>query len=199
MEAYTDAVIAMAATLLVLDLTAKAIGEVDSDAQLWRALGDVWPSFLSFTISFVLLSGLWVIHMRQWRDIARADLVLLWLNNGRLLFIVLVPFTTSLVDEYSEYFAGRVLLPINFFLAVLFGVATWTWAASRGGHLLAEEAKADAPSQTLGGIVAVVCGAMTVALSPWLGSLAFLTYGLAGPLHALLTRVRRSRGNERAR
>ena len=38
-EAYTDAVFAIAATLLVLDLTTTAIGEVDSDTQMWAALG----------------------------------------------------------------------------------------------------------------------------------------------------------------
>lgn len=189
-EAYTDAVIAIAATLLVLDLTTTALGEVHSDADLWAALGGMWESFLSFGVSFALLSALWVIHMRQFRDIARADAVLLWLNSGRLLFIVLIPFATSLVDEYSEFLAGRMILPINFFFAALLGVATWSWAASKGGHLLKEEAKADAPAQNVGGIVAVACGAVTVALSPWIGSWAFLAYAFNAPLTALLNRRR---------
>lgn len=124
-ESYTDAVIAIAATLLVLDLTTTALGTVDSDASLWAALGGMWPNFLSFAISFALLSGLWVIHMTQFRLIARADAVLLWLNNGRLLFIVLIPFTTSLVDEYSEYLAGRILLPIT-------SSSRRRWASPRG-------------------------------------------------------------------
>jgi Predicted integral membrane protein len=191
-EAYTDAVIAIAATLLVLDLTTTALGEVNSDADLWAALGGMWESFLSFGISFVLLSGLWVIHLRQFRDIARADSALLWLNSGRLLFIVLIPFTTSLVDEYSEYLAGRMLLPINFFFAALLGVATWMWAASKDGHLLEDEAKADMASQTSGGIAAVVCGAVAVVLSPWLGSWAFLAYAFNGPLTSLFGRMRRA-------
>lgn len=192
-EAYTDAVIAIAATLLVLDLTTKAIGEVGSDADLWAALGGMWQSFMSFGVSFALLSGLWVIHMRQFRDIARADLALLWLNSARLLFIVLIPFTTSLVDEYSEYLAGRILLPINFFFAVLFGVATWMWAGAKGGHLLKEDARGDVSDQNIGGIIAIVCGAMTVVLAPWFGSWAFLTYVLNGPLQGLVSGRRRAR------
>ncbi|WP_439591756.1 TMEM175 family protein [Microbacterium sp.] len=195
LEAYTDAVFAIAATLLVLDLSATAFGAIKTDAQLWAALGEQWETFMAFGISFALLSGLWVIHMRQFRDIARADLTLLWLNNARLLFIVLIPFTTTLVGDYSEFYAGRMLLPINFFFAALFGVLTYFWAAARGGHLLKAEVKDDVAEQRLGGLVALFCGALTVALSPWLGSWAFLAYVLNGPMQAVLERRRKARAN----
>lgn len=189
-EAYTDAVIAIAATLLVLDLTSTAFGTVTSDAQMWAELGGMWPKFLSFGISFGLLSGIWVLHLRQFRDIAQVDLTLLWLNNARLLFIVMIPFTTSLVDEYSDFLAGRILLPINFFLAILFAVLTWSWAARNGGQLLKDDAKPDAGAETLGGVAAIVCGAAAVALSPWVGSWAFLAFAFSGVLTAVATRRR---------
>ncbi|MET0297355.1 MAG: TMEM175 family protein, partial [Microbacterium sp.] len=159
-EAYTDAVFAIAATLLVLDLTTTAIGKVGSDGQMWAALGGMWENFMAFVISFGLLSMLWVIHMGQFRDIAKIDGALLWLNNIRLLWIVLIPFTTSLVAEYSQFFAGRMLLPINFFFAALFGYLSWVWAASRGGHLLKDDAKGDIAEQSIGGLVATICGAV---------------------------------------
>jgi uncharacterized membrane protein len=193
-EAYTDGVFAIAATLLVLDLTTKTFGTIRTDADMWAALGGMWETFTAFAISFGLLTGIWVLHLRQFRDIARADLTLLWLNSARLLFVVLIPFTTTLVDEYSEFTAGRILLPINFFLAVVFGVATYSWAAARGGHLLTEEAKADAAAERLGSIVAIVCGAVTIVLSPWIGSWAFASYAFSGPLTAVLTRRRKQSG-----
>lgn len=192
MEAYTDAVFAIAATLLVLDLTTTALGEVDSDAELWAALGGMWGTALSFVVSFILLSLLWVIHLQQFRDIARVDGVLLWINNARLLFIVLIPFTTSLVSEYSQYYAGRMLLPINFFFAALAGCLSWLWASSRGGHLVEEAAKPEIPAQNIGALVAVACGAVAVVLSPWLGSWAFLAYVLNAPLSAALQRRART-------
>lgn len=187
-EAYTDAVFAIAATLLVLDLTTKAIGEVDSDTQLWAALGGMWENVMAFVISFLLLSMLWVIHLQQFRSLARTDGVLLWLNSIRLLFIVLIPFTTSLVSEYNDYYAGRMLLPINFFLAALFGHLSWVWAASRDGHLLTDEARPEARLQGLGGVSAVLCGAVAAILSPWLGSWGFLTYAFNAPLTRFLQR-----------
>jgi uncharacterized membrane protein len=190
-EAYTDAVFAIAATLLVLDLTASTIGEVTTDAELWAALGAMMPSFIAFAVSFALLSMLWVIHARQFRDISRVDATLLWINNARLLFIVLIPFTTSLTADYSDLSAGRMLFPINVFLATLLGYLSWVWASARGGHLL-REGVTDARAQSVGGLAAVLIGGVVALVSPWLGSYAFFLYFLNGPLSALLAR-RRSR------
>jgi uncharacterized membrane protein len=192
-EAYTDGVFAIAATLLVLDLTTTTFAAIDTDAQMWAALAGMSENFLAFVISFGLLSLLWMIHLQQFRDIARVDGGLMWLNTIRLLFIVLLPFTTSLVAEYSEYYAGRMLLPINFFLAALFGHLSYRWAMAQGGHLLADDARADAPNQALAGAVAVGCAAVAVILSPFIGSLGFLAFVFNQPVTALLQRRRRAR------
>lgn len=188
-EAYTDGVFAIAATLLVLDLTANSIGAVDTDAQLWSALAGMWPNILGFAISFALLSMLWVVHLQQFRDVARADTGLIWLNNARLLFIVLIPFTTSLTAEYNSLLAGRMLLPVNFFVASLLGYASWAWAASRDGHLMRDEVRGTVRVRNLGGISAVICGAVAALLSPWFGSAAFLAYVFNYPLELALRRI----------
>jgi len=186
-EAYTDAVFAIAATILVLDLTANSIGEVSSDAELWDKLAGMWPSFVSFGVSFALLSMLWVIHVRQFHDIVRVDGRLLLLNNLRLLFIVLIPFTTSLTADYSDFYAGRMLFPINFFLAALMSHLTWIWASARGGHLLRADVAASA-EQSAGGRAAVLIAAAVIPVSAFVGSWAFLLFFLNGPLTALLAR-----------
>ncbi|MDX2377240.1 TMEM175 family protein [Microbacterium sp. LRZ72] len=191
-EAYTDAVFAIAATLLVLDLTADSIGKIDSDGQLWQALGDMSQNIVGFVISFWLLSMLWVIHLRQFRDIVRVDTVLLWLNNARLLFIVLIPFTTSLAADYFDWYAGRMLLPINFFFAALFGHLSWRWAASRGGHLLRDQPESETRLVGLGGLAAVICGGIAAGVSPWIGSWGFLAYWFSGPITTLLARITRT-------
>ncbi|WP_438353739.1 TMEM175 family protein [Microbacterium sp. CJ88] len=189
-EAYTDAVFAIAATLLVLDLTTTAIGQVGSDGQLWADLAGMWPSFSGFGVSFALLSLLWMIHLQQFRDIARADATLIWLNNARLLFVVLIPFTTSLVSDYSDYYAGRMLLPINFFFAALLGHLSWRWAAARDGHLLTEESTSQIIYQGAGGLAAVICGFVAMAVSPWAGSWGFLAYAFNGLLTGAIQRRR---------
>jgi uncharacterized membrane protein len=192
-EAYTDAVFAIAATLLVLDLSTSTLGDVRTDAEMWHALGGLGENILAFVISFVLLSGLWVIHLRQFRDIVKVDGILLWLNNIRLLFIVLMPFTTILTAEYSDFYAGRMLMPINFFLAALAGHLSWQWAAARGGHLMRETDSQDRSAQQIDGVAAVICAGVAMVLSPWTGSWGFLAYAFSG----LITRVLRARAARR--
>ena len=102
LEAFTDGVFAIAATLLVLDLTAYAIGPVSSDGQMWSALAGMWGLFFNFALSFLLLCLLWMTHVQQFEHVARVDATIVWLNSVRLLFIVLVPFATSLTTEYSS-------------------------------------------------------------------------------------------------
>lgn len=190
LEAFTDGVFAIAATLLVLDLTTHQLGRVESDAELWNALGDMAELFFNFALSFVLLCLLWMVHVRQFEHIARVDAVLLWLNSGRLLFIVLVPFATGLTTEYSEYYVGRTAMAVTFFLAILFGWVQWQWAVRRREVMLPDVSQADAVAYGRGSLSAVLIGAVIVVLSPWIGSYAFLLFLLDG----LLTRALGGKG-----
>lgn len=191
LEAFTDGVFAIAATLLVLDLTTHTFGRVSSDAEMWGELAAMWPLFANFALSFVLLCLLWMTHVQQFEHIARMDSTLIWLNNGRLLFIVLVPFATSLTTEYSEYFAGRLAMPVTFFLAILFSVLQWTWAVRNRETMLPDLAGADAAAYGRGALSALIIATVVVAAAPLIGSTAFLLFFLDGPL----TKILRGRGD----
>ena len=102
LEAFTDGVFAIAATLLVLDLTQHSLGEVGSDAEMWSAVGGMWELFLNFALSFLLLCLMWMVHVQQFEHVARVDATMVWLNNARLLFIVLVPFARSADDHQKK-------------------------------------------------------------------------------------------------
>ncbi len=181
LEAFTDGVFAIAATLLVLDLTSHALGEVGSDAEMWSALGDMWPLFANFAISFALLCILWMVHVRQFEYIARVDGAMMWLNNGRLFFVVLVPFATGLTTEYADYLAGRLAMPVTFFLAILFSWLQWQWAARRRDVMLPDMSAEDAVAYGRSSLSALIIGAVLVVLAPWVGSAAFLLFLLDGP------------------
>jgi len=191
LEAFTDGVFAIAATLLVLDLTSHAIGDVDSDAQMWEALGGMGELFLNFALSFVLLCLLWMVHVQQFEHIARVDMTMVWLNNARLLFIVLVPFATGLLTEYAEYYAGRMVMPVTFFLAILFSWVQWQWAVRHRDAMLPDLSAADARAYGRGSLSALIISGAVVVLSPWIGSFAFLLFILDG----LLTRALRGKGD----
>ena len=191
LEAFTDGVFAIAATLLVLDLTSHPLGAVTSDAEMWDALRGMGSLFVNFALSFVLLCLLWMTHVRQFELIARADSTLVWLNSFRLLFVVLVPFATSLTTEYADYFVGRMALPTVFFLALVLGWLQWIWVVRRREVVAPDLADADAGALARGALSAVIIAAAIVALSPLIGSAAFLLF-LVDPL---LTRALRGTGS----
>ncbi len=189
-EAFTDGVFAIAATLLVLDLTTNTLGKITTDAALWSALLNDWPLLFNFALSFALLCVLWMTHVSQFEHIARVDTTMIWLNNARLLFIVLVPFSTGLVTEYSGFYAGRIILPINFFLAILFSWLQWLWAVHHREQILPDLSQADAVAYGRGALSAVILSALVVVLSPFVGSIAFTLFLLDG----ILTKALRGRG-----
>lgn len=176
LEAFTDGVFAIAATLLVLDLTSYAIGPVTSDADMWAALGGMWELFVNFVLSFGLLCLLWMTHVQQFEHVARVDATIVWLNSGRLLFIVLVPFATSLTTEYSEWTAGRILMPVTFFFAILCSYLQWMWAVRHRATMLPDLSDAEAKAYGRAALSALVISAAVVVLSPFIGSIAFALF-----------------------
>ena len=121
---------------------------------------------------------------------ARVDATMVWLNNARLLFIVLVPFATNLTTEYSEWLAGRLAMPVAFFLAILFSWLQWAWAVRRRDIMLPDMSRADAVATGRGSLSALLISAAVVLLAPWVGSAAFLLFFFDG----LLTRALRGKG-----
>lgn len=182
LEAFTDGVFAIAATLLVLDLTDHSLGEVGTDAQMGAALGGMWELFLNFGLSFILLCLMWRVHVQQFEHIKRVDTAMIWLNNIRLLFIALVPFATAVTTEYSDFLAGRLMMPVAFLLAIASSWAQWWWAVAHADTMLPEMDRAEAIAYGHGSSGALIIGVVVVALSPWLGSWAFLLFALDGPL-----------------
>ncbi|WEO75754.1 TMEM175 family protein [Cryobacterium sp. SO2] len=187
LEAYTDGVFAIAATLLVLNLSVDGIGAVRTNAELVHQVSALAPSILNVVISFLLLGLLWLIHVRQFEFIPRVDTTIIWLNNLRLLAVVLVPFTTSLNDEFSRFLIGRTLLPVNFFLIVFF--STWQWFhASSPRRRLVQGASAEAVHNGRVNAASALAQALgVVLLATVFGSWAFLLFAV-DPLVALVLR-----------
>jgi uncharacterized membrane protein len=128
-EALTDGVFAVAMTLLVLDIKVPEFQESLTAAELAAKLFALWPKFLSYTISFVILGVYWVGHHVQLSFIRRADRPLLWINIFFLLWVALVPFSTALLSEYPKTqlaigVYGANLIAIGLTLAFHWGYAT---------------------------------------------------------------------------
>jgi uncharacterized membrane protein len=136
LEAFSDGVFAIAATLLVL--------EIGVDEPLRHSLGrellDLWPSYLAYATSFLTIGIIWVNHHAVFELIGRTDRTLLFVNTIFLLVIAFIPFPTRLVaeflrkgdDERAAVLAYGCTLTL---MAILYG-ALWFYA-SAGRRLIA--------------------------------------------------------------
>ena len=97
-EAFSDAVFAIAITLLVLDIKVPHDG---SSGGLSRSLLHLWPSYLAFLTSFCTIGMMWINHHRLFTLIQTADETLIAINMVLLLFISWVPFPTAVLAAIS--------------------------------------------------------------------------------------------------
>jgi uncharacterized membrane protein len=134
LEAFSDGVFAIAATLLVLEIT------VGSRHDLGRQLLHLWPSYLAYVTSFVTIGIIWMNHHHTVSLIGRADRTMLFLNNLLLLTIAFLPFPTKLVGDYlrrdGERAATLAYASTLLVMAVLHQV--WWQYARRNRRLIAE-------------------------------------------------------------
>jgi uncharacterized membrane protein len=97
-EAFSDGVLAIAITLLVLDLRVPVRDTLDG--SLATALGDEWPAFAAYVTSFLVIGIIWVNHHAVFELVGKVDRVTLFLNLLLLMTVAAIPFTTALFSEY---------------------------------------------------------------------------------------------------
>jgi uncharacterized membrane protein len=94
-EAFSDGVLAIAITLLVLEIYVDA-SELE---RPWRALADEWPAYLAFITSFLTIGGVWLAHHGLFTRLRAVDPVLMRLNLLLLMAVSFLPFPTGLMAE----------------------------------------------------------------------------------------------------
>jgi uncharacterized membrane protein len=95
LEAFSDAVFAIAITLLVLELHVPAGNEA-----LVRGLEHEWPRYLGYVVSFTFIGGVWIAHNYMTRFVKATDRGLIRLNLLLLLFVSFLPFTTAIAATH---------------------------------------------------------------------------------------------------
>jgi uncharacterized membrane protein len=96
--AYCDAIFAIALTLLVIEIR---LPESVHSESLWTALWQEWPKFVSFLISFMIISVIWFNHHTMFHYIEKVDHSLLMRNTFLMLNVIVIPFCSSLLGEYA--------------------------------------------------------------------------------------------------
>jgi uncharacterized membrane protein len=123
--AFSDAVIAIAVTLLVLEIRPP-----QDTRHLLHGLAGLWPSYASYVITFMLIGQVWANHHVMFDHIRHADRLVLFLNTLLLMDIALLPFAAAVLagsfrDGQGERTAV-VFHGISFEIAAaLFNVIWW--------------------------------------------------------------------------
>jgi len=115
---FSDAVFAIAITLLIIEIKVPEVHEDVSDAVLAQKLGHLIPKFVGYLVSFLLIGLYWTIHHRMFGFVTSYDNKLRFLNLAFLFFIVLMPFSTGFYSEYagSELFRKQLKVPMTFYV-----------------------------------------------------------------------------------
>jgi uncharacterized membrane protein len=96
-ETFSDGVFAIAITLLIIEI---GVPHATVTESLSEKLIHLWPSYLGYAISFLVIGTVWANHHNRFRLIARSDHVLLFLNILFLMCVAFIPFPTALLAEY---------------------------------------------------------------------------------------------------
>ena len=105
---FSDAVMAIAITLLVLDIKMPEVTGGSGLDLAWQLLA-LWPKFLGYFVSFWVIALYWVAHHRCFRYIRKYDRRLIYLNFLFLMFVAFMPFPTGLLFSNPTQTASVVL------------------------------------------------------------------------------------------
>jgi len=131
---FSDAVFAIVITLLAIEIRLPSVEGSLSDTELARALWDIWPKYLGYVISFLVVGSFWMSHHRKFRYIQRYDSRLIAINLLLLMAIGFIPFPTSVLSEYGNRTA-TVFYAVMIVVMGILSAVLW-WYASVGNRLI---------------------------------------------------------------
>jgi uncharacterized membrane protein len=136
LETFADGVIAIAITLLILEVKVPPVG----GGRLAFAVAHEWPAYAGYVVSFLTIGVIWVNHHHMFKLIQRTTHAFLMLNVVFLMTIAFLPWPTALVAAYIRDPAGRRVAAVVYGLtmvsiAVMFNLV-WLYAAGRGRLLV---------------------------------------------------------------
>jgi uncharacterized membrane protein len=167
--ALTDGVVAIALTLLVLQLQVPVTHALkenpDSAANLWHALDVDGAEITSYLVSFVVIAQFWIVHHRVLRGMRGHSEGLAWRNFGFLLALTLMPFTSDLIGRYGSNPVAVTLFGLN--LVAISLTTQWIFLYAAGHNLMTDAARSahDERAARVRSVMVVVIVTISLALA----------------------------------
>lgn len=178
-EAFSDGVLAIALTLLVLNLSIPA----SQQSHLASAVFKLWPAYVSFLASFAIIAVTWLNHHAAFRRIRSVDRLVILANMGVLLGAVLLPFPAAVLanafssgNHTSEQVAVLLYAAVGVFISL-----TWFLfylAMHRRAHLAHEWVsrgvwRTECYRALIGVLVLAIAGALGALVTPVIALVLF--------------------------
>jgi uncharacterized membrane protein len=193
---FSDAVFAIAITLLIIDVRLPELPPNLSEDAVREALGDLVPKVFAYVLSFATIGLYWLAHWRRFRYIARVDERLVGLNLVLLGLIAFIPFPTTLMGDQGDHIVSVVIYAISLSAAGIVGPLTWLYAW-RAGLVLPGIGARFAQLAAFRGFSVPIVMLGSLALLPLLGPGGVtLTWLLIVPVQILLNRYLHAREGE---
>jgi len=179
LETFADGVFAIAATLLIIDVSVHAPG-----AELGAALKHSWPQYAAYAVSFLIIGIWWVNHHASMAVIDRVDRTLLFATIAMLACIAFRPFPPRLVawnfrDDGVR--AAAVTYGLTMTTAAICFALSWFYAA-RGRRLIAQTADQGVVSaisrSVIPGVPINAAATLVAVWSPYTGLVLFAALAL---------------------
>jgi uncharacterized membrane protein len=180
---FSDAVFAIAMTLLVVGIGVPRVADTD----LPKALGDKDAEIFSFFLSFVVIGFYWLSHHRFFARLGAVDVRFMQINLLYLAAIAFTPFTTALVGTYSEEPVTIVLYAAVLGTASSLEAALFWWA-QRAGLLRARMRDDVFRANLLASLTPVLVFAISIPIAFADAGWALLSWLLIFPLEFLVDR-----------
>jgi uncharacterized membrane protein len=171
-EAFTDGVIAIIITIMVLELKTP-------HAPTWEALHELWPVLVAYVLSFVYVGIYWNNHHHMFKAVDVVNGPVLWANLHLLFWLSLFPFTTAWMSE-----TGFATLPTALYGVVLL-MAAIAWPILQAQLIRCNGSSgmlARAVGNNFKGWISIVGYALGIAVAffnPWLGCALYAAVALA--------------------
>jgi uncharacterized membrane protein len=178
LEAFADAVFAIAITLLIIEIRLPGHDELHRLGGLAAALAHLWPSYLAYVTSFVVIGIMWANHHNLMKLVDRVDHGFITLTLLLLLCIAFLPFPTAVMAEHLTDPAERAVAVAfycgSFTITAVFYFLMW-WHAARNRRLIA----AHVPDEAVRAITRAYAPGSSLYLAATLVAFVSVTLSLA--------------------
>ena len=184
-DALSDGIFAIVMTLLILEFHVPSLPPDAANVDVAPALFALWPKFVSYFVTFVSLGFFWVGHHMMYHAIRRADRTLLWLNIFFFMFVSLLPFSTSVLNAFSQALIAPFLFGANLAIIGWILFLQWIYASSQPEMLnpfVTDEYRAGVKLRM---VIVPAATTLTVIICFWSVGISLAIYLLLLPLYML--------------